>query len=425
MTLITPLLQPACLSEGVRDGWRPPAIWQARFDRMSALAGDPVSFSRGSPAPYWNHDGMWREAGADVPVFVHDATGRNLGLACMAGHTNVLIQSRDLADPAWTQTDISVLRNATGIDGVPNSACTLSDTSTTAHATVLQSVSIGAESVNNVATLHVAKDDDTSRFPYLQFDLIGGEIAREQVWLDTANGTLTTGVSDGSHSIEDAGDWWRIAFFLVNDGSHSAARLRLRPAASTEIGVISEAGVGSMIVDGAQVLINDTRHVGAPIATGATAVTRAADNAEVDLSGRLPQSFGFEVTWDADGGEAQFARVLEFNDGTANNLIALIRSGDQVQFNVVTAGNFVVNVNIGAWSAGRHRAVARIAPDGFAIAMDGAAPVTDGSGAVPSLDRLLLGHATGASWLDNTLASAAVWAWAPPDDALRALSARR
>ena len=426
MSVIAPLLAPACLREGVRAEGPPQPIWQARLDRMSRLPGAGVSFARPSAAPAWNHDGLLADVAADVPVFMHNAAGCNRGLACLEARTNSLLHSRDLTQPAWSQIDITVLRDAVGLDGAPGTACTLIDSSTGSQGIVLQSVGIGDDTAGHVATLHVAKDDDTSRYAFLQFDLIGGSIVREQLWLDTANGTLTPAVSQGSHRIEDAGAWWRIEMAVTNNASgNTAARLRLRPAAGTVIGVVTDNAVGSIVIDGAQVLTGTTRAAGAPIATGAVPVTRAADSATVDLAGRLPGAFGFEAMWDADGGEPEYARVLEFNDGTADNLIALIRAGDQVQCNVVNAGGFVVNANIGAWTAGSHRVVARIAQDRFAVAMDGAAPVSDGSGAVPAVDRLLLGHATGASWLDSALASVAVWPWAPSDDALQALSARR
>jgi len=425
MSVMAPLLKPACLAEGAAPGGSPPAIWRGRFDRMSRFAGPAMSFARGSEAPYWDHQGLVALAPADVAVLAHDAAGRNLGLACMAPRTNSLLHSRDLTQPVWTAIDVAVARDAVGVDGNADSACTVGDLLTDARGSIDQAVDIPGGTSSHVATLHIAKDSDTSRFPLIQFDLVGGTILREQIWLDTATGATAIAASQGSHLVEDAGDWWRLVLSHTdNDSGNSAARLRLRPANGAVLGEASIDAVGAIIVDMAQIHTGTGRAAGAPIATGATAATRAADNAAVDLAGRLPPAFGFEVTWDADGEEEQYVRVLEFNDGTANNLIALIRAGDQVQFNVVTAGGFVVNANIGTWSAGRHRAVARIAADDFAIAMDGGAPTHDASGAVPVVDRLLLGHATGASWLDNTIASASVLPWAPGDSALRALSWR-
>ena len=426
MSVIAPLMAPACLAEGVATQGCPRAIWQARFDRMSRLVGGSTTFTRATQAPYIDHQGRLAHAPADVAAFAHDGTGRNLGLACMAPRTNSLLHSRDLTQPAWAATDVTVARDAVGLDGIANSACTVSDGLAGERGSIDQTVAIPDDDSSHVATLHIAKDDNTSRFPLIQFDLVGGTILREQIWLDTSSGATEIESSQGSHFVEDAGDWWRVVLAHgTGTSGNTGARLRLRPANGLVMGEASAEAVGAIVIDMAQIHIGTSRAAGAPIATGATAVTRAADNAVVDLAGRLPPAFGFEVMWDADGGEEQYARVLEFNDGSADNLIALIRAGDQVQFNVVTAGALFVNANIGAWSPGRHRAVARIAPNGFAIAMDGAAPVSDGSGAVPTLDRLLPGHATGASWLDNTLASAAVWPWVPSNEALRALSARR
>ena len=426
MSVIAPLLAPACLREGASGVRGPEPIWHARFDRMAVLGGAALSFSRSSPATAWGHDGLLTSVAADTPVFMHDGDGRNLGLACLSAHTNGLLHSRDLTQGVWTPSDVVVAHDATGVDGAAASACTITDAHNGSRGYIDQTVAIPDDGSSHVATVFIAKDANTARFPLIQFDLVGGSILREQIWLNTATGDVVIAAEQGSHRIEDAGNWWRVVLVQTNDGSGNVgARLRLRPANGSVIGVNADDATGSIVVDMAQIHVGTTRFAAAPIATGATPVTRAADSAVVGLAGRLPGAFGFEVMWDADGGEAQYARVLEFSDGTADNLIALIRAGDQVQCNVVSAGGFVVNANIGGWTAGRHRVVARMAPDRFAMAMDGAAPVTDGSGAVPAVDRLLLGHTTGASWLDNTLASAAVWPWAPSDDALQALSARR
>lgn len=129
----------------------------------------------------------------------------------------------------------------------------------------------------------------------------------------------------------------------------------------------------------------------------------AADLEEVDLAGGSDPTldltrFSAVVGWTATGSEADGTRVVEWNDGTADNLVTVSRSGANVALNVVVSGGFVASIALGAWSAGDHLAAIRAAEDDFAGSLDGAGAVTDSAGAMPAVDTMMIAHTLGPSF---------------------------
>lgn len=98
---------------------------------------DLFSFSRTGTAYYFNSSGVLTAASSNVPRFDYDpATLLPRGLLMETSRTNNLLYSDDLTNAAWTKTNCTAAKNATGPDVVSNSASTLTATST--DATCLQ-----------------------------------------------------------------------------------------------------------------------------------------------------------------------------------------------------------------------------------------------------------------------------------------------
>ena len=62
------------------------------------------------------------------------------GLLIEETRTNVVLHNRDLTNAAWVKTNMTAVKDQTGVDGVANSASKI--TATAANATVLQTITL-------------------------------------------------------------------------------------------------------------------------------------------------------------------------------------------------------------------------------------------------------------------------------------------
>lgn len=101
----------------------------------STTTGTAASFlttSRGSPGYAENNAGLYTQFSSNTPRITEK------GLLVEDGCTNIVLWCRDLTNAAWVKTTTTVALNQTGIDGIANSASSL--TATGANSTVLQSI---------------------------------------------------------------------------------------------------------------------------------------------------------------------------------------------------------------------------------------------------------------------------------------------
>jgi hypothetical protein len=84
-----------------------------------------------------NSAGIWTTTGANTAAFEWDASGAPLGRRFEGARTNSCLWSSDLTNAAWTKSNLTATKDATGPDGVANSASRL--TATAGNGTALQS----------------------------------------------------------------------------------------------------------------------------------------------------------------------------------------------------------------------------------------------------------------------------------------------
>lgn len=94
-------------------------------------------------ATYFDRDGILRTAAANLlrPEWVDldgDGVRETMGFRLEGARTNVALWNRDLTNAAWTKTNITPVKDQTGIDGVSNSASKI--TATAGNGTCLQAV---------------------------------------------------------------------------------------------------------------------------------------------------------------------------------------------------------------------------------------------------------------------------------------------
>ena len=157
--------------------------------------------------------------------------------------------------------------NEIGIDGVANSACTLTDDSVTAVEYVYQNITIVGDTATHDASIYILKDSDETRFSQIQFSLSGGTTTLYHIiQFNTAIGALNDIRNDrsdeyGIESVYRGGRWWwRLWLNITNNGTGNTNLIfYLIPAVTTTWGGQEVAATGSIVVDGCQVELNQTR----------------------------------------------------------------------------------------------------------------------------------------------------------------------
>ena len=108
------------------------------------LPDSRLTLVRASQGSYFNSAGALRFALNNEPRLDHDHVTpfAHKGILIEVERTNHLTENRDMADAAWSATDMTVAKTAVGLDGVVNSASTL--TASAANGTVTQTPTLGS-----------------------------------------------------------------------------------------------------------------------------------------------------------------------------------------------------------------------------------------------------------------------------------------
>lgn len=221
------------------------------------------------------------------------------GVVVERGSTNSLTRSRELNLSPWEALNNPTLtRNAVGVDGVANSATTLTDDSISFEEYLrLTNVAIVNDSAKHTVSAYFRKDSVTSRFPTLSLRLFGGTEVKAYYMLNTATGAVTKR-SDASAAgvsaiVIDAGDWWRMVVTATNNTSGNVtAAIYISPAGCNVWGgAVNVASTGSIVVDQLQLELG-LSYATSPIPTAGAAATRAAESLSLPATAVLGASEG-------------------------------------------------------------------------------------------------------------------------------------
>jgi hypothetical protein len=210
---------------GATDAWD---FVDNSYTRAGVVTTNPgLTVTRASEGYAQREDGIWVN-------FASGALRRtDKGMLVEGARTNRALHSRDLTQAAWAATNVTVARNQVGIDGLANSACSL--TATAGNGTVLQAVT------------------DGSKARYFS------------VWIKRITGTGTVEVT------LDNGSTWT-AVTVTSAYTRVGATQTL---ANPTVGVRLVTDTDAVAVDFAQ--LEDAAYPSSPIATAGSSATRAAD----------------------------------------------------------------------------------------------------------------------------------------------------
>lgn len=239
---------------------------------VSGGFGDVVTFNRASTGTYWAQDGTLQTTAADEPRFEYDpVTGEAMGLLVEGASANALLRSTDVSNAVWAGTlDFTPSPVTSVIAG--QTAQRMANNGTVAARTIIQTVGSFDGGWRTVSVIWEA--DTATSFLLTLWDVTAGSHVYA-VTFDTAAMTATPFAGTGLHKLTDLG-------IGPNGG-------RLVRAEVSGVGTTGNTARYSLYVTNNSLntnaaIVHHTQSealIGAtsPIVTGASAVTRAADDA--------------------------------------------------------------------------------------------------------------------------------------------------
>jgi hypothetical protein len=360
-----------------------------------------VTFTRASSGTYTDSAGVLQTAATDVPRFDHNpTTGESLGLLVEEQRTNLLLRSEDFST-TWVRFNVNASSNAILAPDGTLTADKLTENDADNFHRIRQGITSGVTGVFSVFLK--AAERTRVNLGTSDINLIAG--------FDLSAGSVVSGTG----SIEPFGDgWYRCSISATF--TTSGPFLLLRNSSSE---FYTGDGTSGIYLWGAQLEAGAFPTSYIPT-TGATA-TRNASLADL-ISGAIAnniRSFYVEFSSPAVGTRG----VVSLNDNTANERASVLTSGTDPRLVVHDGGVEQANINGGTVAAGvRTRVAVRINADDFAISINGGAVVTDTSGTLPTVDRLMFGRTQAGEYLNGRIARFTGWSQLLPNATLQTLA---
>jgi len=199
------------------------------------FGGGKLTHARSTTALQLNASGLWEEVAINRPKVYRDHSTL-VSYGYWPEESRISALSDDLTNAAWTKTNCTAAKTATGADGVANSASTL--TATAANGFARQSIT--ATSAQRVSSLAVRRRTGTGAVTLSQGETTGSELVTnggfdsDTVWTKGGAWIISGGVAtnDGSSGFTHLsqnlglvqGKVYRVSFTL-NSGTLASIRL--------------------------------------------------------------------------------------------------------------------------------------------------------------------------------------------------------
>lgn len=381
------------------------------LDFATAILDSRVSFTRAlATATRVNSSGFIEVVPADTPRFDYDPITKTCrGLLVEEQRSNALTYSDSLFLSGWAGVNVNRASASVVFPGGVSGGSSLQDTTTNDRHIAYKIFTSAAATY--CQSMYFAKG--TLRYVQLQ---LAGPATSYGVVADLETGVITDTNSVGAvvgqfHGIKDAGNgFWRVwcghtitagTSYTVVATSNSAT-----PAYSAS-GNPTYAGTGQLLYAyGAQVEVGTFPTSYIP--TAASSLTRNADVATISGS-------NFTSFWNATQGGAQVHAIpstvsgirplVQYDDGTANNIIALRGDAANPELQIVDGGAPQVQLDAGTIVANTpYNLTGWWQTNDCKARLDGGAVVTDTSATIPTVTQARLGS-DGTNYLNGHLAS--------------------
>lgn len=373
------------------------------LDFTTASLDSRVTFTRtGNTATVVNSSGLVAPINANLPRFDFDPiTLACKGLLIEEARTNLILQSGQIQTSPWAGTYATTVGNAiTALDGTLTGT-KINETSVNAVHIIIQPFTTTA--VTYTATAYLKAAERT--WGTMQIDRAG----TNATYFDLVNGVVGNLGTGTTATISNAGNgWWRC----------SVTRTLTVSLWYVCIGTATANGTQSFTGDvtkgiyawGAQLEIGakETSY----IPTEAVAVTRNADVGAMtgtNFSSWYNATEGGAVVQVLPSTISGTRPAVQFDDNTANESITLRGVAADPQLFVVDGGATQATLDAGTIAANTLYKLGGAWKDAsYAVALNGAAPVTQASGTFPTATQARLGS-DGTNYLNGHLQSLRFW----------------
>lgn len=372
------------------------------FDFTSAVLDPRITFSRAlATATRVNSAGLIEVVAADTPRFDYDPITLNCrGLLVEESRSNAFSFTEDFN--SWVKPQITVSTNVASPlapNGTQTADKIIPNNVSTDHI-INQARTLTAITYTNSVFVHAGE--------YNWFCLYGVSFANANAFFNVATGTVgsVTGTGSPVARITPAGGgWYRCELSFTASASNVA--YGYASASANGVTFLTGDGVKGVYTWGAQLEPGAfaTSYIPRP---DATAVTRNADVATITGA-------NFSDWWQASkGGVLVRARPgtvsgvrpwLQFDDGTANEIIALRGNTTNPELYIVDGGVAQAQIDAGTIAANTdYTLTGWWANNDCKARLDSGAVVTDTSATIPTLTQARLGS-DGTNYLNGHLAN--------------------
>ena len=393
------------------------------LDFTTASLDSRVAFTRsGNTATVVNSSGYVAGINADLPRFDYDPiTLLCKGLLIEETRENRFIYSGDFSQATWSKTQSAVTVDAVNAPTGTLVADKLTTNTTSAEHSVLSPNNTIVSGTTYTVSLFAKAGEES--FAFMGWNSAGfGSAAPSFFNLSTGVATAGTGQTV---SMVDFGDgWWRCTTTrtaTATTSTNTGIRIGLTKSntSSTSTGANTTDGI---YIWGAQ--LEAGAFATSYIPTTSTFVTRNADVATMTGT-------NFSDFWQATrGGVLVRARPgtvsgtrpwLQFDDGTADNIIALRGNTTNPEL-YIKATTDQAQIDAGAIAANTSYRLAGIwGTDSCAASINSATPVLDGAATIPTVTQARLGS-DGTNYLNGWLESIEYYDTRPTNADLQVLS---
>lgn len=280
----------------------------------------------------------------------------DLGLLVESTRTNVVLYNRDLTNAAWTKTNVTAAKTQTGIDGVANSASSI--TATAGNGTCLQAIVLAS----------------SARFQTAYVKRITGTGTVE---MTMDNGTTWTAITVTS-------SWARVSI---------ATQTLANPTVGFRLATSGDA----IAVDYVQ--NENGTYATSPIATTSAATARNQDAITLIDFDQIPLSAATVVAIGTTYAPTSETNVLfSLDDGTSNERIHLRHTSTTCGMIVVDGGTTQASITVAATKGTRQVMVGTYTANGFTFSANGTSGTSDTSGTLPTPTTARIGFGFGSSY---------------------------
>lgn len=324
-----------------------------------------ITFTRSTTAIYFDSTGVLQTAAINIPRFDYNpVTFTPKGLLIEEARTNSLLHCRDLANAVWVKTNTTAVKNAIGLDGITNSASTL--TATGATGTCLQTLTLAAAARSY------------------------------SVYIKRKTGIGAVSITRDNVSYTDI-------TAQINSSSYTRVKIENTSVLNPVCGI-------KLATSGDEVLVDFNQDeagafITSVVATTVAAATRAADIVSMTGTNFSDWHNATEGTYVVEYAptNAQHYAILESSD--ANNWFGIFQNaaGEGVKNRVRIAGAITESAVVGTFGAKTAAAALKASSYGISV-LGSAVTVGPPTATVPITSSLFIGQfVTGTAFIDGTV----------------------